>query len=122
VGNIRFRKVRPMFPYIIERFNQLDKRLEKIMASQDDVNAAVTAIQGLLTDLSAQTSTILTDVTAVQSQIGSGQAVDTSALDSAVSGIQSVQTALDSAVSNLTTIAEPTTPTTPTDPTTPTVS
>jgi DNA repair ATPase RecN len=108
-----------MFPYIIEQFRQMNRELAKIMASQDDINAAVTAIQGLLTDLSAQAGTILTDIQAVQSQIGSGQAVDTSALDSAVSGIQAVQTSLDSAVSNLTTVAEPT-PATPTDPTTPT--
>lgn len=112
-----------MFPYIIERFNlieqSINRKLEKIMASQDDINAAVTAIQGLLTDLSAQAGTILTDIQGVQAQIGSGQAVDTSALDSAVSGIQAVQTSLDSAVSNLTTVAEPAAPTTPTTPTDP---
>lgn len=87
------------------------------MASQDDINAAVTAITSLLTDLSAQAATILTDITAVQGQIGAGQAVDTTALDSAVSGIEAVQTALDDAVTNLSTVAEPPAATPPPAPT-----
>jgi hypothetical protein len=107
-----------MFPYIIEQFKIINQRLASIMASQDDINAAVTAIQSLLTDLSAQAQTILTDVQGVQSQIGAGAPVDTTALDSAVAGIQAVQTSLDSATQQLSTVAEPpvTPPATPTPP------
>lgn len=74
---------------------------------QTSINNAVTAITTLLTDLSGQTTTILNDVKAVQADLASGTPVDTTALDSAVAGISTVQTALDSAVSTLTTTATP---------------
>lgn len=83
------------------------------MATQAELDAAAAAIISLLTDLSATTSTVLTDITAVQGQIGQGVTLDATALDSAVSGISSVQTALDDAVGNLSTVANPTTTTPP---------
>src|ERR1700758_1156470 len=63
---------------------------EIIMAAQDDINAAVTAVTGLLsdvsakvTDVTAQVATLGTDLTAIQAQIAAGQPVDTSALNTA---------------------------------------
>lgn len=82
------------------------------MSEQADINNAVTAITGLLTDLGNVTGTILADVTAIQQALASGQPVTTGALDSAVSGIAAVDTAIDSAVGSLSALV-PTGTTTP---------
>lgn len=77
------------------------------MAAQDDINAAVASVTALLSDISAQNVTIGTDLTAIQAQLAAGQPVDTSALDSAVANVQSVQAALDQAVAAVSAVAAP---------------
>ncbi len=99
----------------------LHTEMEKLMAAQDDINAATAAITGLLTDIQAkvadattQIGTLGTDLTAIQQQIASGQPVDTSALNTAAGSVASVQASLDSmgaaldtAVQNVTAVASP---------------
>ena len=82
------------------------------MAAQDDINAAVTAIHGLLSDVAAQVATLGTDITAIQTEIANLQAggVDTSALDTAVASIAATQASLDTAVQNVSAIATPPAP------------
>ena len=86
---------------IERKLDILNWKADLIIMSQTDINNAVTAITGLLTDLGNQTSAILADVTAIQAALANGQPVDTSQLDSVVSGVQAVDTALDTAVSQL---------------------
>jgi hypothetical protein len=104
---------------ILAGINELNLKMGTIMTElsqqQADINNAVTAVTGLLTDIGTQTSAILADVTALQALIAAGQPVSTTALDSAVAGIAAVDTALDSAVSSLSAVAVPAaTGTTPT--------
>lgn len=60
------------------------------MAAQDDINAAVTALNAFLQDLSA-------DVTAIKALLasGGGTPVDTSALNAVVAQLPAAQNALD---------------------------
>jgi hypothetical protein len=65
------------------------QRLEKIMTAQDDVNAAVAAIQELVTDLAAAVANI-------QAQLAQqGASVDTSQLDALVAQLPTVQASVD---------------------------
>lgn len=82
------------------------------MTSQDDINAAVTAIQGLATDISTQVAQLGTDVTAIQAEITTlqGQGVDTSALNTLVASVASTQSSLDTAVSSVSNLVPPATP------------
>jgi len=98
---------------ILAGIQQLQQKVNAMSEQQTDINNAVTAITGLLTDLGNQTTTILADVTAIQAALQAGQPVDTTALDSAVSGIQSVDTALDDAVTSLSALNPPASTSTP---------
>lgn len=73
-----------------ERLEQIERKVDRIMAAQDDINAAVTAINDLLTALS-------TDVQAITAIIeaGGGTPVDTSALNTAVAQLPAAQAAVD---------------------------
>lgn len=107
---------------IVAELGQLNTKVDTLMSSvsaqQADINAAVTAVTSLLTDIGNQTTQILAAVTAVQQDLANGTPVDTTALDSAVSGIQAVDSALDTAVTSLAAVATP--PATGTPPTSPT--
>ena len=78
-------------------FRTINAKLDRIIMSQADIDSAVTAVQGLLSDISTQTASILADVQA----FAANPSDDTTQLDTAVAGIQQVQTALDSAVTQL---------------------
>ena len=45
-----------------ESVHDLHRKADLIMTQQDDINAAVAAVTGLLTDLQAQTAQIATDL------------------------------------------------------------
>lgn len=85
----------------------MNKTIGKIMAAQDDINAATAEFTTLLGDLQTQTASLVTDLTALQTTIASGQPVDTSALDAAVASAAGVQQALDTAVGSINTTATP---------------
>ncbi len=78
--------------------------MEKVMAAQDDINAAVSAIGGVLTDVQNQVGTLANDLDA---WIKANPQVDTSALAPLVANAQSVQAALDSQVTAITDAVNP---------------
>lgn len=88
-----------------ERLERIEERLTRIMSAQDDINAAVTAINGFLTDLSADVQKITALLEA-----GGGTPADTSALNTAVGELPAAQAAVD-ALANPP--AEPTAPAQP---------
>jgi 3-methyladenine DNA glycosylase/8-oxoguanine DNA glycosylase len=90
----------------------IETKLGGIMTAQDDINAAVAAVQGLATDIATQVAQLGTDVTAIRAELTTlqGQGVDTSALNTLVSSIASTQSNLDTAVTsvgNLVPVATP---------------
>jgi hypothetical protein len=86
------------------------RKLERIMTAQDDINAATAAFSTILTDIQGQVATLGTDVQQLTTLIGSGQPVDTSALDAIVATAAGIQTSLDTAVGSVTALATPTPP------------
>jgi hypothetical protein len=83
------------------------RKLERIMTAQDDINAAVAAFSTILTDIQGQVATLGTDVQQLTTLIGSGQPVDTSALDAIVATAAGIQSSLDTAVGSVTALATP---------------
>jgi hypothetical protein len=59
------------------------------MAAQDDINAAVTAIQAVTADLVSAVTNIQAEIAAL------GTSVDTSALNAAIAPLQAVQAQVD---------------------------
>jgi hypothetical protein len=91
---------------ILQRIEQLEstilQRLEKIMAAQDDINAADQAIVGLLNDMQADISTIGTGVANIQAALAAlPPEVDTTQLDADVANIAAAQASLDAAASSV---------------------
>lgn len=78
--------------------------MEKLMAAQDDINAAVTAVAGVLGDVQADVATLANDLDA---WMKANPGVDTSALAPLVANAQSVQAALDSQVAAITNAVNP---------------
>lgn len=70
----------------------LEEKVQEIMTAQDDVNAAVTAIQAVTTDLTNAVTNIQAEIAALKA---ANVAVDTSALDTAVTQLQAVQATVD---------------------------
>ena len=66
---------------------RINRKLEKIMAAQDDINAAVAALQQVSADL-------LAAVTNIQAQLAAGQQPDTSQLDASVTALQAADAAI----------------------------
>ena len=99
---------------ILNRLGRIEKKVDKLMTevsqTQTDINNAVTVFGGILTDLQAQTSTLVTDVQNIAALIADGQPVTTAALNSLVAGAQAIDTAVDSAVESVTALAPPPTP------------
>jgi hypothetical protein len=83
------------------------RKLERIMTAQDDINAATAAFSTILTDIQGQVATLGTDVQQLTTLIGSGQPVDTSALDAIVATAAGIQSSLDTAVGSVTALATP---------------
>ena len=74
-----------------ERLERIERKADKIMAAQDDINAAVSAINAFLADLSADVQAITTIIEAG----GGGTPVDTSELNTAVGQLPDAQAAID---------------------------
>lgn len=87
---------------IYELETRIDRKLEKIMAAQDDINAADQAIVGLLTDMAGDIATIGTAVTAIQAALAAlPESVDTTQLDADVEKIADAQANLDAAAASV---------------------
>lgn len=86
------------------------------MATQEDIDAAVSQINTTLADLQNQTSQLGTDVAAIKTEIGNLPAnVDTTALNAAVQQLATTQANLDVAVGSVGNLA-PQAPATPAAP------
>lgn len=84
---------------------------EKIMSEQSNIDADVTALTAVATDIQAQVSQLGTDVTAIQAALAAlPPSVDTTALDAAVASLSSTQASLDSAVGSVTGLVPPAAP------------
>lgn len=109
------RQLRELEQRITERINLLDRhlsqKLERIMAAQDDVNAAGEAILGLLNDMQADITTIGTGITAIQAALAALPAeVDTTQLNADVAQIAQAQANLDAAASSVANVVPPAQP------------
>lgn len=78
-----------------------------IMAVQDDINNAVTAVGAVLADVQTDVATLGTDLAA---WIAANPAVDTSGLAPLVANAQAVQAALDTQVEAITAAVNPAPP------------
>ena len=94
------------------KLDQITSNEEKIMASQDDINAAVAEDSTLLADLTTQTAAVAAAQAAFATEIATLTAagVDTSGLVSANEALAAAQAPLDAAVSALTAASEPPAP------------
>ena len=88
------------------------KKENKIMASQDDINAATTAVEGEVADLSAKDDAIEAAQAALLAEIQTlqGNGVDTTALVAATADLLTAQGADDATVAALTAASQPTPP------------
>lgn len=68
---------------------KLEIIVERMMTVQDDVNAAVAAVQAVVTDLTSAVANIQAEIAALNVP------VDTSQLDAAVASLQQSQAAVD---------------------------
>lgn len=87
----------------------LNRKADKIMTAQDDINAAVAEDTSLLADLTTQTQAIGAAQAAFAAEIASlqSQGVDTSGLDAANAQMAAAQAPLDAAVAALTAASAP---------------
>ena len=68
---------------------RIEQKVDQLMAAQDDINAAVTALSSFLSDLSTQVQAIKTALD------NGGTPVDTSALNSVIAQLPAAQAAVD---------------------------
>jgi hypothetical protein len=78
-----------MFHEEHEILRRIEQKADRIMAAQDDINAAVTALTGFLSDLSSAVQAIQAELSAA------GTPADTSALNTVVSQLPAAQAAVD---------------------------
>jgi hypothetical protein len=91
-----------------QRLSDIVSKLGAIMASQDDIDAAVAQINTTMADLQSQTAAIGTDVTNIQNALNALPAeVDTSALNAAVASLAQNQANLDASVGGLNNVVPP---------------
>jgi hypothetical protein len=97
---------------IREFLTDIDRKLETIMTTQDDINAAVAEDNSLLTDLGTQVQAVSAAQAAFATEITSlqGQGVDTSGLVTANAALAAAQAPLDAAVAALTAASAPAAP------------
>jgi ABC-type transporter Mla subunit MlaD len=90
---------------ILSKLSDLDQKLDTIMSAQSDVDAAVTALNSFLSDVATQITNIQAALEA-----GGGTPVDTTALNSVIEQLPTVQEALDALAPATTTTTPPSTP------------
>lgn len=108
---------------ILAQLREINQKLDVIMTSQDDIDAAVAAINdavtgigSAVTDLGTQNAQLAADVAAIQAALtaGPGGGVDTTALNLAVASLVATkdslatsQASLDTAVSQVSGLVPP---------------
>ena len=94
-----------------EMEQRLNHKLEKIMAGQADIDAAVAAFTGLQNDMQAQIAQLGADVTEIQAALAAlPPSVDTTALNTLVASIAATQANLDNQVSSVSALVPPAPP------------
>ena len=90
--------------HLAARLDAIDEQLRRIMAAQDDINAAVAEDNTLVTDLGTQVTAVQAAQAAFEVQISqlSSPGVDTSGLVTANEALAAAQAPLDAAVQALT--------------------
>lgn len=96
---------------ILQRIQQLEhnlnRKLEKIMVTQADIDALVTQLDASVTDLQSQSAAIGADVTAIQAALANPANIDITALQAAVASLASNQATLDASVGTLNDVVPP---------------
>ena len=94
---------------VTRKLAEIDKKLGRIIMSQESIDAATAELTTIVTDVQGQVAQLGTDFTAIQAEIQAlqSQGVDTSALDAAVAQAQSTMAGLDPAVAQIGTLAPP---------------
>lgn len=72
------------------QLERIEQKVDKLMAAQDDINAAVTALNSFLSDLSTQVQAIAAALAA-----GGGTPVSTTALNTVIAQLPAAQAAVD---------------------------
>jgi outer membrane murein-binding lipoprotein Lpp len=81
-----------MFHEEHEILHRIEQKVDRLMAAQDDINAAVTALDSFLSDLSAAVQSIQAELAAA------GTPPDTTALNSVIAQLPAAQAAVDALV------------------------
>jgi hypothetical protein len=92
---------------VLTRLDKILTILGEIKMSQADINADVQALTGVVNDVLADASTLLTDVTAIQQEIAAGGTVSTTALDALTASAAAMQSTIDSATSTVSGLVTP---------------
>jgi hypothetical protein len=86
-------------PVTQRQFSALSTKVSKFMAAQDDINAATTALSGVVTDLTSTVQQLANEFAALQN--AAGVPVDVKPLEAIVVNLQNVQASIDAlAVAN----------------------
>ena len=92
------------------QLDRMEANEERIIMSQQQIENDVTALTAVFTDVQADVSTLVTDLTAIQGELAAGNPVSTASLDALVASATGIQSSLDTAVSNITAVATPAAP------------
>lgn len=111
--NSRVNGVYDRLGIIMADIKSADKKLGRIMASQDDINAAVAALQNEESGVAATAADLQVAVTNIQNELASlqSQGVDTSALNAAVAGLSQPMSDLQAAQAAVDALETPAPPT-----------
>jgi chromosome segregation ATPase len=105
------RKLQEMEQRIFQRLQTMERhineKLEKIMATQADIDALTTQLVASVGDLQAQSTAIGADVTAIQQALANPSNIDISALQDAVASLATNQANLDASVGTLNDVVPP---------------
>jgi hypothetical protein len=95
--------------------NSMHGKVNKILMSQQQIEADVAAISSMMDGISADTAQLVSDTNALRDQVAAGTPVDTSQLDALAARAQGVQSALDSATQGVSSMVNPPAADTPAD-------
>jgi hypothetical protein len=87
-----------------KEFSEINRKLNIIMATQAELDAATAALTAVSTDIATNVTQLGTDVAAIQALLAQPN-LDATALDAAVAAIAATQANLDTAVSGVTSLA-----------------
>lgn len=90
----------------MQSLHELHRKVDKIMATQAELDAATQALTVLTTDVATNVTQLQTDVANIQALLNQ-PTLDASALDAAVAAAANTASNLDAAVGSVTALAPP---------------